>query len=80
MDCSLPASLSTGLPRQEYWSGLPCPPQGIFPTQGLNPVSGISCIGRRGFFFFFTISVTWEALTVSLFHSNGKFTLIFLFY
>ena len=31
------ASLSTGFPRQEYWSGLPCPPlQGIFPTQGLN--------------------------------------------
>ena len=23
--------------RQEYWSGLPCPLQGIFPTQGLNP-------------------------------------------
>ena len=26
-----------GFPRQEYWSGLPCPPlQGIFLTQGLN--------------------------------------------
>ena len=23
--------------RQEYWSGLPCPPPRIFPTQGLNP-------------------------------------------
>ena len=23
--------------RQEYWSGLPCPPPGIFLTQGLNP-------------------------------------------
>ena len=23
--------------RQEYWSRLPCPPQGIFPTQGSNP-------------------------------------------
>ena len=23
--------------RPEYWSGLPCPPQGIFPTQGSNP-------------------------------------------
>ena len=31
------APLSTGFSRQEYWSGLPCPPQGIFPTQGLNP-------------------------------------------
>ena len=30
------ALLSVGFSRQEYWSGLPCPPQGIFPTQGLN--------------------------------------------
>ena len=29
---------SIGFSRQEYWSGLPFPsPQGIFPTQGLNP-------------------------------------------
>ena len=26
-----------GFSRQEYWSGLPCPPLGIFLTQGLNP-------------------------------------------
>ena len=26
-----------GFARQEYWSGLPCLLQGIFPTQGLNP-------------------------------------------
>ena len=25
-----------GFPRQEYWSGLPFPSPGIFPTQGLN--------------------------------------------
>ena len=31
------ACLSTGSSRQEYWSGLPCPPEGIFPTQGSNP-------------------------------------------
>ena len=24
-------------PRQEYWSGLPFPPPGTFPTQGSNP-------------------------------------------
>ena len=29
--------LSIGFSRQEYWSGLPFPPPGIFPTQGLNP-------------------------------------------
>jgi len=31
------APLSTGFSRPEYWSGLPCPPPGIFPTQGSNP-------------------------------------------
>ena len=31
------APLSMGFSRQEYWSGLPFPSQGIFPTQGSNP-------------------------------------------
>ena len=31
------APLSVGFSRQEYWSGLPFPSSGIFPTQGLNP-------------------------------------------
>ena len=31
------APLSMGFSRQEYWSGLPCPPPGIFLMQGLNP-------------------------------------------
>ena len=26
-----------GFSRQEYWSGLPCPPPGNLPDQGLNP-------------------------------------------
>ena len=29
--------LSMGLPRQEYQSGLPLPPLGDLPHQGLNP-------------------------------------------
>ena len=28
--------LSMGFSRQEYWSGLPCPPLSMFPTQGWN--------------------------------------------
>ena len=32
--CQFP--LSMGFSRQEYWSGLPCPPSGIFLTQGSN--------------------------------------------
>ena len=31
------APLSMEFSRQEYWSGLPFPSPGIFPTQGLNP-------------------------------------------
>ena len=31
------AFLSMGFSRQEYWSGLPFPPLGIFLTQGSNP-------------------------------------------
>ena len=30
------APLSVGFSRQEYWSGLPFPSPGIFPTQGSN--------------------------------------------
>ena len=30
------APLSMGFSRQEYWSGLPCPPQGIFLMLGFN--------------------------------------------
>ena len=36
MDCSLPGSFVHGVFRQEYWSGLPFPPPGIFQMQGLN--------------------------------------------
>ena len=31
------APLSMGFARRDYWSGLPFPPQEIFPAQGLNP-------------------------------------------
>ena len=33
------APLSTGLPRQEYWSGLPFPSPGDLPDPGIKPVS-----------------------------------------
>ena len=35
--------LSMGFSRQEYWSGMPFPLQGVFPPQGLNP--GLPCYG-----------------------------------
>ena len=33
-------SLSMGFPRQEYWSGLPCPPPGDLPDAGICPTQG----------------------------------------
>ena len=36
------APLSMGLSRQEYWSGLPCPPPGDLPHLGIKPVSPVS--------------------------------------
>ena len=33
------ASLSVGLSRQEYWSGLPWPPPGDLPNPGIKPTS-----------------------------------------
>ena len=56
MDCSLPAPLSMGFSRQEYWSELPCPPPRDLPDPRTQ-VSCVSCIGSR----FFTTSTTWEA-------------------
>ena len=39
------APLSMGFSRQEYWSGLPCPPPGDLPNPGLRTsVSCTSCI------------------------------------
>ena len=36
------ASLSMGFSRQEYWSGLPCPPPGDCPNPGIKLASFMS--------------------------------------
>ena len=36
------ASLSMGFSRQEYWSGLQCPPPGNLPYPGIEPMSPVS--------------------------------------
>ena len=33
------APLSMEFSRQEYWSGLPCPPPGDLPDLGIEPMS-----------------------------------------
>ena len=61
MDCSPPGSM--GFSRQEYWSGLPCPPPGDLPHPGIESTSLISA-ALAGCFF--TTSTTWEALKFSV--------------
>ena len=51
------APLAMGFSRQEYWSGLPCPPAGDLPNPGMEPPSLMSPVLAGGFF---TISATWS--------------------
>ena len=44
------APLSMGFSRQEYWSGLPCPPPGDLPDPGIEPMSLMSPALAGGFF------------------------------
>ena len=47
---------SLGFSRQEYWSGLPCPPPGGLPEPGLEPTSFTSPALAGGSF----TNTTWE--------------------
>ena len=51
MDCSQ-APLFMGFSRQEYWSGLPCPPPGDLPEPGIQAVClmspALACLFSRG--------------------------------
>ena len=54
---ALQAPLSMGFSRQEYWSGLLCPPPGDLPAAGMEPEFLVSPALAGGFFS----SATWEA-------------------
>ena len=49
--------LSIGFSRQEYWSGLACPPPGDLPDSGIEPMSLMSPALAGGVF---PTSATWE--------------------
>ena len=51
------AFLSMGFFRQEYWSGLPCPPPGDLLYPGIELTSLMSPALADGFF---TTSATWK--------------------
>ena len=59
------APLSMGLPRQDYWSGLPRSPPGDLTDSGIEPVSLVSCIGRQ----VLTTSATWEVPYILLIYT-----------
>ena len=54
------APLSMGFSRQEYWSGLPCPPPGHPPNPGIEPRSLMSPALAGGFF---TTNAIWKVPT-----------------
>ena len=54
------ALLSMGFSRQKCWCGLLYPSPGDLPAPGMKLVSHISCVGC----WVFTISTTWEVLSV----------------
>ena len=56
--CQVP--LSMGFSRQEYWSGLPCPPLGDLPNPGIKPGFPMSTALAGEFV---TTSATWEILS-----------------
>ena len=55
---ALQALLSMGSSRQEYWSGLPCPPPENLSNPGIEPASLMSPALADEFF---TTSTTWAA-------------------
>ena len=57
------APLSMGFSRQEYWSGLPCPPPGDLPDSRIKPRS---CVSPAAAGRLFATPATWEALSLSM--------------
>ena len=57
--------LSVGFSRQEYWSGLPCPPPGDLPDPGMEPVSLMSPALAGGFFTTSATSEIQRSLTIT---------------
>ena len=73
INCSPPRLLCPlEFPRQEYWSGLPCPPPGDLLSPGLEPVSLMSPALAGGFFI---TSTSWEGhlsfTIINFFVKNG---------
>ena len=60
---TMDSSLAMGFSRQEYWSGLPCPPPEDLPDPGIEPASLVSPALAGSFF---TTRATWKPFNISL--------------
>ena len=70
MHYSPQAPLSMGFLRQEYWSGLPCPPPGDPPDPGIKPASlTVSCVGGL---FFLPLAPPGKPFSCPEWSKNGK--------
>ena len=66
------APLSMGFSRQEYWSGLPCPPPVDLPNLGIQSVSPVSLTLAGGVFFFTTSTTCIFLSSLSLLEDSTK--------
>ena len=69
------APLSMNFLRQEYWSGLPCPPAGNLPNPGIEPLSPASLALAGRFFTMCLLGNPIHEVTSSkqLFHALGRY-------
>ena len=71
------APLSTGFPRQEYWSELPFPSPGGLPDPGIEPAS--PALAGRFLVFFLTTKPPKKPL-VNILHAHGSSRYLFEIY
>ena len=67
---ALQTPVSLGFSKQEYWSGLPCPPPGDHPDPGIEPSSLMSPALAV---WLFTTIITWEVLHYKGLPSNWHY-------
>ena len=68
------APLSMGFSRQEYWSGLPCPPLGDLPNPGIKPTSLMFPALAGGIF---TTSSTWFSRNIERLYEKKVMVIVF---
>ena len=72
------APLSMGFPRQEYWRGLPCPHEILYPQPVLTSALGDMCILSLLYVSFFTVHVIIFLGYYKLFESTYQVICLYL--